>query len=99
MTDKEIAQEAVVEINQAAEGQALGRTALERGVRLASLAKADLEALAGYDPSQYAPGPADQAAIEWVKAKLLGRNPESSETFVRARRRWSERAAVEYHIE
>lgn len=58
----------------------------------------DLETLpSGYNPKIDASSKAMVAVVEFVKAKLRGINPESSEGYVRASRAWLHAAAVDYY--
>lgn len=53
----------------------------------------------GYDPDTLAEPLAHSAVVEFVKARIIGREPQNTQDFVRAADRWSRTAAAEYHTQ
>lgn len=51
----------------------------------------------GYDPETLATDLARSAVVEYAKARLLGQEPQSAQSYRQAAKMWAQTAAAEYH--
>lgn len=63
----------------------------------AAAAYADMKLLSTYDPNADAVGLAQRAAVEYVKGRLLGREPTTLQTYMTSFQLWQRSAAMERH--
>lgn len=99
MSDNEIAEYAFSEVNDMREAQGgspMPYTQFKRAQKY-STQSFNILSSSGYHPDSRFPDLADQARIEYVKAKLMGVPPENHTGFVTMRTRWAQHAAAEKH--
>lgn len=97
MTDNQLAREAY----EAAKGHnpSLNTNNFAHAESLVKQAYDYLEARDRYKPKKHARPIAEQAVLEFVRARLLKQQPENDPAFVQQRMQWRSAAAVEYHYE
>jgi hypothetical protein len=100
-TQEELAKRAVLKAErQASEsaqaGISLPADAVEEAKEYIDDAYDHLESDSGYVPHSYAEPLADQAAVEYARAYLLGLSPQADEQFRETYRNWAHKASKEY---
>lgn len=78
-------------------GVSVAEYRLDHAEHYAEAAYLDMGYTSSYNPFDHAPAMARRAAIEYVKAKIMGRDPYSVPTYMNALQVWQKAAALDRH--